>query len=85
MPMDVMISLKDGTKELYNIPLRIMRGNKPQEDSGVQQKVIEDWPWTHPEYSFNLPVALDKIEKIEIDPSLRMIDVKRENNIYPQE
>lgn len=85
MPLDVVVSYKDGTKELYNIPLRIMRGNKPQEDSAVEQKVIEDWPWTHPEYSFNLPVAMDKIEKIEIDPSIRMIDVNRENNIYPQE
>ncbi len=84
MPLDVVISYKDGTKELYNIPLRIMRGNKPQEDSAIEQKVIEDWPWTHPEYSFNLPVAQDKIEKIEIDPSIRMIDVNRENNIYPQ-
>lgn len=85
MPLDVVVSYKDGTKELYNIPLRIMRGNKPQEDSAIAQKVIEDWPWTHPEYSFNLPVALDKIDKIEIDPSIRMIDVNRENNIYPQE
>jgi len=85
MPVDVVITYKDGSKEVYNIPLRMMRGNKPQEDSEVPQKVIEDWPWTHPEYSFNLPVAMDKIEKIEIDPSIRMIDVNRENNTYPQE
>ncbi|MBX2877151.1 MAG: M1 family metallopeptidase [Saprospiraceae bacterium] len=84
MPLDLLITYKDGTKELYNIPLRIMRGNKPQEDSAIPQKVIEDWPWTHPEYSFNLPVTLDKIDKIEIDPSIRMIDINRENNIYPQ-
>lgn len=84
MPLDVVVTYKNGKKTVYNIPLRIMRGHKPQEDSAVPQQVIEDWPWTHPEYSFNLPVALDQIETVEIDPSVRMIDVNRENNTYPK-
>lgn len=84
MPVDVVVTYKNGKKELFNIPLRIMRGNKPAENADMPQKVLEDWPWTHPEYSFNLPVGPNEIEKVEIDPSIRMVDVNRDNNVYPK-
>lgn len=84
MPLDVLVTYKNGKKELFNIPLRIMRGNKPAEDAELSQKVLEDWPWTHPEYSFNLPVGPNEIEKVEIDPAVRMVDVNRDNNVYPK-
>lgn len=67
MLFDVVIFYKDGIKELYNILLCIMCGNKLQEDFVIEQKVIEDWFWIYLEYLFNLLVVQDKIEKIEID------------------
>lgn len=82
MPIDVVVTYEDGTKELYNIPLRIMRGNKPQESKALTQKVIEDWPWTHPEYSFTIPQPIGNIISVEIDPSIRLMDVNRDNNQY---
>ena len=85
MPVDIVVTYKNGKKELFNIPLRIMRGNKPAENADMPQKVLEDWPWTHPEYSFNLPVGPSEIEKVEIDPAVRMVDVNRDNNIYPKQ
>ena len=84
MPIDVVVTYKNGNKELFNIPLRIMRGHKSAETSELSQKVLADWPWTHPEYSFNLPVGVNTIEKVEIDPSMRMLDVNRDNNVYPK-
>ena len=29
MPIDLEVTYKDGTKELFNIPLQMMRGEKP--------------------------------------------------------
>ena len=82
MPLDVMVTYSDGSEELFNIALRMMRGNKPSETEGLKYTILEDWPWTHPEYSFELPVSPDKISKIEIDPSGRLVDVDLSNNVW---
>jgi len=80
MPLDVVVTLADGSQKLFNIPLRIMRGTKAQEFDDMEFEVIEDWPWTHPEYTFAIPMAMDDIESITIDPTGRMADVDLENN-----
>ncbi|MEL7148633.1 MAG: M1 family peptidase, partial [Bacteroidota bacterium] len=76
MPLDIEVTFTDGTKEMYYIPLRIMRGEKANE-SDLSRKVLPDWPWTHPTYSFKTKKT---IQSIEIDPSKRMADVNRDNN-----
>lgn len=84
MPIDLTISYADGNSELFNISLRIMRGNKPQEDENEKYTPAEDWPWTNPTYELIIPVSLKNIVKIEIDPSKRMADINRENNVFMQ-
>ncbi|MFT5761040.1 MAG: hypothetical protein ACI8WA_000144 [Polaribacter sp.] len=74
MPIDVTVTYADGTTEDFNIPLRMMRGNKP-----TNATVIEDWTWSHPSYSFS--VTKD-IKKVEIDNSQLMADIDRKNNVY---
>ncbi len=75
MPLEVEISYKDGSSELYYIPLRLMRWQKP--DAGI---VESDWAWTYPTYKLEVPTKEAGIDKIEIDPSTYMADVNRENN-----
>jgi len=82
MPLDVVITYKDGTKTLVNIPLRIMRGEKPNTETKMQYILAEDWPWTHPEYTLTIKQPFNSIEKIEIDPSGSMLDLNREDNIW---
>jgi len=84
MPLDVVVTLKGGKKKLYSIPLRIMRGEKEEEDKSMQKTSLSDWPWPFPEYDFKIPMGLDQIESIEIDPSTRMADVDRDNNVFPK-
>lgn len=74
MPIDVTVTYADGTTEDFNIPLRMMRGNKP-----TNATVIDDWAWSYPSYSFS--VSKD-IKKVEIDTSQLMADINRENNVY---
>jgi hypothetical protein len=83
MPVDVIVTYKDSTRENFYIPMRIMRGEKPQEFFGIKQFTQSDWPWVYPEYSFRIPKSLDNILSIEIDPTTRMADVDRSNNVYP--
>ena len=78
MPLDIVVHYKDGRRETYNIPLRIMRGRK--KEAGLIH--AEDWPWTHPKYTLKLPVQQKEIKSIHIDPTERMADVDRENNDF---
>ncbi len=79
MPLDVLVELNDGTKKMYTIPLRIMRGHKASE-KGESLEVMEDWPWTHPTYKMTLPIKKKKVKRVQIDPNTQMLDVNRDNN-----
>lgn len=82
MPVDLVITLKNGEKKLYNFPLGMMMGHKPAED--LPFILMEPWPWTYPELSFELDHPLSEIETIEIDPTESMADIERRNNHYPR-
>jgi hypothetical protein len=80
MPVDVEIELHDGSRELYHIPLGIMRGEKSQEKEG-RYIVAEDWLWTSKEYNLTIEHDIAQVKRIEIDPSGRLADMDRENGI----
>lgn len=80
MPIDLVVTNKKGKKFYYTIPLRIMRGHKPS--GSKKYKVLADWPWTHPSYVMDLPIKFKSIAKIELDPSGRMCDIEKENNLW---
>jgi len=81
MPIDVAVTLKKkGEVVNITVPLRIMRGEKTKDGNNTYE-VAKDWPWTHPTYELLLPYKLKKIQSIEIDPTGRMADINRENNL----
>ncbi|AUC85567.1 peptidase M1 [Polaribacter sp. ALD11] len=74
MPMDLEVVYTDGSKENFNIPLRMMRGNKP-----TTATVLKDWGWAIPTYSFNVSKA---VKSVTIDKSKLMADVNDDNNVF---
>ncbi len=80
MPVDLMVTYKDGTKELFYIPLSETLGNKPVEDEHVLRNDLVAWPWVNPAYTARINRKPEEIASIEIDPSERMADVNRKNN-----
>ena len=74
MPMDVEVIYVDGTKEHFNIPLEMMRGNKP-----TTATILKDWGWAYPTYSFNVS---KKVKSVTIDKSGLMADINLENNSF---
>ncbi len=80
MPIDLMLTFKDGTKHLAYIPQYLMFGSKPMEDATVPRSLHEAWRWTHPNYVLEVDGKLNELKVIEIDPSQRMADVDRSNN-----
>jgi hypothetical protein len=81
MPVDVLLSFKDGTTEMHYIPLDLMYGNKSPEGGAVF--VHPAWRWTHLEYTFESARDLKDLKKVEIDPSGRMADVDRRPLVIP--
>ena len=80
MPIEVEVTLENGSKEMYYLPLRIMRWEK----SGMEN-VEDDWAWAFPTYDLTLPVANYAVEKVEIDPSGKMADVNLDNNVFSKQ
>ena len=84
MPVDIEVTLTDGTSSFYNIPLDLMLGAKKQVDaSGKNFNALPTWNWVNPEYLFDLPVPEEKIKSIMIDPHHRMADQDRNNTSWP--
>lgn len=79
MPLDVLVTYKDGKQEIHNIPLDLMYGVKPAEDA-TERVAEKPWRWTHPEYKFTISRGIQDIKSIEIDPSMRLADINRNNN-----
>jgi hypothetical protein len=79
MPIEVLITYKDGTSELHYMPLDLMLGGKASEGP-VNQIVHPAWQWVAPTYTFETSKPLSALKSIEIDPSYRMPDLNRSNN-----
>lgn len=81
MPLDIMVTYTDGSKELFYAPLESMRGEKPAEDK-TERTLLPDHRWVDPTYEFEIPERMRKVAKVEIDPSQRMADIDLENNVW---
>lgn len=87
MPLDVLVTLTNGEKILYYIPLEIMRGEKPVEPSfypDAKRVVMKDWIWPQNTYDLMVPYPPAEIKSVEIDPTYRLVDIYREDNNYPR-
>ncbi len=83
MPIDVVVTFKNGKQKMYNIPLRMMFGHK-HEMVDMPVQVLPAWPWVNPTYSLTIPKRMGKIKSIEIDPSMRLLDIDRSDNRWEQ-
>lgn len=81
MPIDLVVTYKDGTKEMFYIPLNEMMGSKQVESKEMNRTDLQPWPWVNPSYTLRIGRPSADIAGIEIDPSLRMADVKQDNNV----
>ena len=79
MPIEVLVTYKDGSTELHYIPLDLMIGAKPVEGA-VNRILHTEWQWVAPSYTFETSKPLSALKSIEIDPSQRMPDINRSNN-----
>ncbi|NLR91287.1 M1 family metallopeptidase [Flammeovirga agarivorans] len=80
MPTEVKVTLDNGDETTYYMPLRLMRGGKEKEIEGNWVQ-LSDWPWTHPTYTIAVPTKGTKLKRVEVDPTHKVADIDRSNNI----
>jgi hypothetical protein len=80
MPIDLQLAYKDGSTEMHYVPLNLMYGQKPEENSGQPRTVHPAWRWTHPTYTITTKRRLLDLRFVDLDPSERMADIDLKNN-----
>lgn len=81
MPVELVVTDHAGSTLKYDIPLDLMRGVKAR-PSSESWKVAEPWQWTNTTYMLKVPLAYDKIAKVEIDPSGKLADVNPAGRVF---
>ena len=81
MPIDIQLTFKDSSKENHYVPLNMMFGEKPVEDNTIPRTTHAEWQWASRTYTIQVNRKLTDIVDIEIDPSQRLADVDRRNNL----
>ncbi|MEM9680452.1 MAG: M1 family metallopeptidase, partial [Bacteroidota bacterium] len=66
MPLDIEVTLNDGSRKMYYIPLEEMRGEK---DVPRNWTIVKDWTWAYPNYELALEgIKMSDINNVTIDP-----------------
>ncbi|MES2648873.1 MAG: M1 family metallopeptidase [Bacteroidota bacterium] len=79
MPLDIQLDFKDGSAEIHYVPVNLMFGEKPAEDS-TARIVYKAQRWVDRQTIIGTRKRINEIVAVEIDPSLRMADIDRKNN-----
>ena len=82
MPVEVTVTLKDGTESYYYIAPELLRGEKPQPEYAERWTVLPDWGWTNPDYSFTVEMNKQDIERVAINARERMFEDDVDNNTW---
>ncbi len=80
MPIDLELRFRDGSKELHYVPVSLTFGDKPKENN-EQRIVHNEWPWADYTYTVEFKRRLNEIKEVEIDPTKRLADIQRRNNL----
>jgi len=76
LPVDVDVVLKNKTTLHYTVPLAAMFGAKPG------KAVVGPWNYTQKNFTFQVDVPADQIERVVVDPERWTADANREDNVW---
>ena len=82
LPVELEVTLTDGKRILYYIPLDLQRGYKTFEPVS-NARTLEPWHCVSTEYKFNLPFNKEQIANLTLDAKGEVPDIVSDNNHYP--
>ena len=81
MPVEVLVTYKNGDQELFYAPLESMNASKP-ETPGVKRTLLDAHRWVDNSFSFEVDEKFKKITRVELDPNKMVADIDRDNDIW---
>ena len=81
MPLEILVTYKDGNEEFYYIPISLMRGEKSKPEYADKWIQLEDWSWAYKKYEFEIKSKMESIKSIDINPTGLLADIDTSNNI----
>ena len=81
MPLEILVTYKDGNEEFYYIPISLMRGEKSKPEYADKWIQLEDWSWAYKKYEFEINSKMESIKSIDINPTGLLADIDTSNNI----
>ena len=82
MPVELLVTLTDGSQQQFYIPLFNLRGEKNFAENS-NTTICSTWPWTHPNYRLTIPIKKGDIKSMTLDPQELVADLDLTNNVYP--
>ena len=71
MPLEILATFEDGSKQLYYIPVDLMFGSKKFNKNVV---ILDSWKWVSSEYSFFIHSCTgDSLQKCVLRPILQAV------------
>lgn len=80
MPLDVAVTDLSGQPRFFHIPLSLMLGARPEQPMGLAWTALPPWSWPAPTYTFAVPLRLDQVKEVAVDPFDRLADKDRTND-----
>jgi hypothetical protein len=78
MPVELTVTYRNGTREVYYLPVNEMLGSKMTPGTGWV--TLTAWPWVNPTYTVEINTAIGEIASLEIDAGQQTADIDRKNN-----
>lgn len=78
MPVELTVTYRNGTREVYYIPLNEMLGSK--KTPAPAWITLTAWPWVNPTYTVEINKPGSEILSMEIDAGQQTADIDRKNN-----
>jgi hypothetical protein len=85
MPIEVLVTFKNGEKELYYAPLEAMNGEKPATNNGIERETVQAHRWVDGSFTIEIDEKFKKIAKVELNPDRTMADIDPKNDTWSRE
>lgn len=79
MPVELTITYRNGSKEIFYIPLNEMLGSKPAPQKN-RWNTLTPWPWVNPSYTIEINSPVKDIRMVELDAEWQTADINPDNN-----
>jgi Peptidase family M1 domain len=85
MPVEVLVTFKNGDTEIYYAPLEAMNGIKPAAKGDPKREMVAPHRWVDGKFTFEVDEKLKKIKRVEVNHSKMMADINPDNDAWVKE